>query len=85
MEGTSAPETFETPPATLNENQPQNKSQVSDRTHVTNRDRSQSSENRHGWDSRSRHVDKTTLNQMNENFGPGGVFAKNEPPVNRSV
>ena len=48
-----------------------------------NRERSRSAENRYGRKSRSRYVDKTTWNQMNEDFGPGGVFPKNEPPVNR--
>ena len=41
-----------------------------------NRDRSRSSENRYGRNSRSRYVDKTTCNQMNEDFGPGDVFPK---------
>ena len=48
-----------------------------------NRDRSRSLENRYGRNPRSRYVDKNTWNQMNEDFGPGGVFPKNEPPVNR--
>ena len=60
----------------------QNLSQLSDREHIMNRDRSRSSENRYGRNPRSRYVDKTTWNQMNEDFGPGGVFPKNEPPVN---
>ena len=62
---------------------PKKRSQVSDRSHVMNRDRSQSSENRYGRNSRSRYVDKITWNQMNEDFGPGGLFPKNDPPVNR--
>ena len=81
--GTSAPEIFNSSSVTLNETPPQNISPFSDRTHVTTRDRSRSSENRYGRNSRSRYVDKTTRNQMNEDFGPGGVFPKNEPPVNR--
>ena len=44
--GTSAPEIFQNLTAKLNENQPQNNSQFTDRACVTNRDRSQSSENR---------------------------------------
>ena len=48
-----------------------------------NRDRSRSSENRYGRNSRSRYVKKTTWNQLNEDFGTGGVFPENEPPVNR--
>ena len=48
-----------------------------------NKDRSRSAENRYGRNSRSRYVDKNTWNQLNEDFGPGGVFPKNEPPVNR--
>ena len=48
-----------------------------------NRDRSWSAENQYGRNLRSRYVDKNTWNQMNEDFGPGGVFPKNEPPVNR--
>ena len=78
--GTSAPEIFNSSTATLNGNPPQNISQFSDRLHVTNRGRSRSSENRYGRVSRSRYVDKTTWNQMNEDFGPGGVFPKNDPP-----
>ena len=80
---TSALEIFNSSTATLNENPPQNISQFTNRAHVPNRDRSRSSENRYGWNSRPRYVDKTTRNQMNEEFGPGGVFPKNEPPVNR--
>ena len=80
---TSALETFKFLTATLNENQCQNNSQFSQPAHITNRDRSQSSKNRYGWYSRWRHVDKTTLNQINEDFGPAGVFPGNEPPVNR--
>ena len=48
-----------------------------------NRDRSRSAENRYGRISRSRYVDKTSWNQLNEDFGPGGVFPKDEPTVNR--
>ena len=81
--GTSAPEIFNPSTATLSENPPQNFSEFSDREHVTNRDRSRSSENRYGRNPRSRYVDKTTWNRMNEDFGPGGVFPKNEPPPNR--
>ena len=62
---------------------PKNISQFSDRVYVMNRDRLRSSENRYGRNPRSRYVDKTTWNQMNEDFGPGGIFPKNEPPVNR--
>ena len=80
---TSAPEIYKSSTATLSENPPQNFSQFSDREHVTNRDRSRSSENRYGWNPRSRYVDNTTWNQMNEDFGPVGVFPKNEPPLNR--
>ena len=81
--GTSVPDLFNSSTATLSETPPQNYSQFSDRVHVTNRDRSRSSENRNGRNSRSRYVDKNTWNQMNEDFGPGGVFPKYEPPVNR--
>ena len=48
-----------------------------------NRDRSRSTENRYGRNSGSRYVDKNTWNQMNEDFGPGGVFPKIETPANR--
>ena len=48
-----------------------------------NRDRSRSAENRYGRNPRPRYVDKNTWNQMNEDFGPGGVFPENEPPLNR--
>ena len=58
-------------------------SQFSERAHVTNRNGSRSAENRYDRNSRSRYVDKIIFNQMNEDFGPGGVFPKNEPPVNR--
>ena len=81
--GTTAPEIFDSSTATLKENPPQNISQFSDRAHVTNRDRWWSTENRYRRNSRSRYVDKNTWNQMNEEIGPGGVFPKNEPPVNR--
>ena len=81
--GTSAPDLLSFSTATLSETPPQNKSQFSDRVHVTNRDRSRSSENRYGRNPRSRYVDKTTWNQMNEDFGPGGVIPKNEPSMNR--
>ena len=74
---------FNSSTATLNENPPQIFNQFSDREHVMNRDRSRSAENRHDRNSQSRYVDKTTWNQMNEDFGPGGVFPKNEPPLNR--
>ena len=72
--GTSAPEIFNSSTATLNENPPENFRQYSDREHVMNRDRSRSAENRYGQNSRSRYVDKNTWNQMNEDFGPRGVF-----------
>ena len=81
--GTSAPENFNSSTATLNENPPQNFNQFSDRVHVKNKERSRSAENRYGRNSRSRYVDNTTWNQMNEDSGPGGVFPKNEPPLNR--
>ena len=81
--GISAPEIFNSPFATRKENQSQNNSQLIDRSPLLNRDRSQSSENRYGRNSRSRYVDKTTWNQMNEDFGPGGVFPFEKPPVNR--
>ena len=81
--GTSAPEIFNSSTATINENQPQHIGQFSDQAHVTNRDRWRSAENRYGRNSRTRYLDKTTWNQKNEDFGPGGFFPKNEPPVNR--
>ena len=81
--GTSVPEIFNSSTATLSENPPQNFSQFSGREHVTNKDRSWSSENRYGRNPRSRYVDKTTWNQMNEDFGPGCVLPKKEPSLNR--
>ena len=76
LAGTPVPQT---PTATLNQNQHENNSQFSDRARVTNRDRSQSSENRYGRSSLSRYVDKTTWNQMNEGFGAGALFQKMNP------
>ena len=81
--GTFPPEIFNSSTATVNETQPQIISQFSDRAHVLNRNSSRSSENRYGRNSRSRYVDETTWNQMNEDFGPGGVFPKIETTVNR--
>ena len=75
--GTSALEIFNSSTATLIENPPQNFSQFSDREHVMNRDRLRSAEKRYGRKSRSRYVDKTTWNQMNEDFGADGVYLKN--------
>ena len=81
--GTSAPESFNSSTATRNENPPQSNSQFSDRVHVTNRDRLWNAENQYCRNSLSRYVHKNTWNQMNEDFGPGGVFPKYQPPVNR--
>ena len=81
--GTSTPENFKTPNAILNENQPQIISHFSDQAHVTNRDRSQTSENRYSQISLSRYVHKIKWNQMNDDFGPGGIFPNYESPVFR--